>query len=275
MPFLRRLVPALLASATLFLLPLPAHAEEGEEEEGAPEDLQKKIQEQMQKIVRLMRDNEQRLLEAARGGGERPGPVEVKPPDEAQASMAESSMAEPAMGEPAMGDPSMAEPSMADGAGTTPRERGEAIRRSIEELLEGVRRDGQRIPKEIEELIRMIPVRSGQGQGQKPEGDPQQGQTEAEKRNVADRKPEDGAPDSPEKPKDPAKSKEERGGQKPPDGEKGEETTSEVPPWIVTLPPEMRWVKTAADLEKFPEEHRPLLERYLKWQAENPGNRSR
>jgi hypothetical protein len=41
----------------------------------------------------------------------------------------------------------------------------------------------------------------------------------------------------------------------------------------VRLPPEFREVKTAADLEKVPEEYRALLERYLKWQADHPPKR--
>jgi hypothetical protein len=91
-----------------------------------------------------MRENERAILEAAQGSGREPKGVDVTPPE----------------------TPPAPPPPGADGQGTKGRggggppsgEKGESIRRRMEELIEGTGTRGQRIPVELEELVRMIPT---------------------------------------------------------------------------------------------------------------------
>ena len=116
--------------------PRAALAEEGGPDEGSGgnEELERKIKAQMDKILRLMRENEKALLEAASRGGKKPAGVDVTPPD-----------APPAM--------EGAQPS----AGTPPSEGGQ-VRREIDELIRLTTQNGGTIPKELEELVKMIPT---------------------------------------------------------------------------------------------------------------------
>lgn len=98
-----------LAVALLALSPCAARAEEEMDETS------RKVMEQMEKIIRLMRENEQALLTVSAGGQARPRPVEVEPPAPAEAAP------------------------------------------SLEELVRGQRQTSERIPRELEELVRMVP----------------------------------------------------------------------------------------------------------------------
>ncbi len=148
---LSRVVAGLAAAAALSALPLSARADD----EGDAQSLEKQIREQMDKIMRLMRDNEKALLKAASGGAEKPAAVDVKvpvPPEGSSGAAMEG-------GDAAMGDGHSAG---MDGAepdqGSQPGASGHEAKKGIDELLDGVRSNGAKIPKELEELIRMIPT---------------------------------------------------------------------------------------------------------------------
>ena len=128
--------PALLLGLGLLVGPaVPAFADDGGGDEGSS-SVEKEIKDQMDKILKLMRENEKAILDAARGSGKKPEGVEVAPPPQGeQAGMAE-----------------------APPAGTPPPERGEEIRRRMEELEKTTTERGGTIPKELEELVKLIPT---------------------------------------------------------------------------------------------------------------------
>ena len=115
-----------------------ALAEDGEGE-GA-DSVEKKIKEQMDKILKLMRENEGAILAASQGSGKRPAGAKVEAPESPQ----------PPQGGQAPG----AKP---DG-GTTPGARGDEIKKKMEELIRSTQEGGGTIPKELEELVKMIPT---------------------------------------------------------------------------------------------------------------------
>ncbi len=119
--------------------PRVAVAEDGPDPSGAQSD-EEKIKAQMEKILRLMRDNEKALLDASNRGGKKPPGVDVVPPE-----------APPAM---AGGGPEAAKPP----EGGTPPEKGSDVRRAIDELIKLTSEKGGSIPKELEELVKMIPT---------------------------------------------------------------------------------------------------------------------
>jgi hypothetical protein len=117
--------------------PLPsARAEDGPDGEQGAESLEAQIKAQMEKILRLMRDNEKTLLEASVVGGRRPEGVDVQPP------------AGPESGAKGETPP----------AGTTPPPSGEDARRKMEELLKASQQRAGSIPGELENLVKMIPT---------------------------------------------------------------------------------------------------------------------
>lgn len=63
-PFLRRLSAVAAGLALLPFLAAPARAEDGEGGD-SPDAIEAKIKAQMQKIIRLMRENQKALLEAS------------------------------------------------------------------------------------------------------------------------------------------------------------------------------------------------------------------
>ena len=139
---------ALFLAGAGLVIPAPlARAEDGpvgpegsEDDEEKAEDLEAEIKAQMDKILRLLRDNEKALLEASVAGGRRPEGVAVEPPPGSSESAA---MSEP----PPAGTPP---------AGTPPQ--GEEVRRRIEELVRSTQQQGGTIPGELENLVKMIPT---------------------------------------------------------------------------------------------------------------------
>src|SRR5690349_22574580 len=119
-----------------------------------------------------MKENEAALLEASRQGGRRPDGPDVKPPEPPEGTPP-----------PAMGPPEGAPPE----GGGEPGARGQEIRKKLEELVQTTQDKGGSIPKEIEELIKMIPTRSSQSPDQ-PDSDPKKNEGEA--RKPRDQKPE-------------------------------------------------------------------------------------
>jgi hypothetical protein len=120
----------LLAAACASLVCGVAAAEDGEER-GA--DAVSEVRTQAEKVLRLMRENEAALLEASRAGGEAPPAVKVEPPAGAEAKR----------------DPTTPSGSGGDDDAKRRARLDEVVRESVER--------GRSIPKELEELVRMIP----------------------------------------------------------------------------------------------------------------------
>ena len=121
---------AALLALTAFLTP-PAWAEG---EEHGQDQVSKEIQEQMDKIIRLMEENEAALLTLSTGGKARPKPVDVGVP--------------PAEGTNASGS----------GGEGDPQSRGQEAAEKLEELMKQQRSTGGKIPGALEELVRMVPM---------------------------------------------------------------------------------------------------------------------
>ena len=237
---------ALLCAALALAVPSGRAFADGEGEESG-ESIEQKIKAQIEKIIKLMRENEKALLEASRGSGKKPDGVEVKPPDV----------------------PGMESPPPPDG--TAPPLRGDDVRKRLDELLKTSQGSGASIPKELEELVKMIPTRSGQGQGQN-QPDPNPGESGSTKPRDGNRqdKPEDGKdPKGAQKPESPAKKPGDKTAGKPPDGEKSDPLHDDAPPWLVNLPEEYRSMITSGDTEHVPQRYRHLVEAYAKWLADH------
>jgi hypothetical protein len=148
----RRLCAALLAAGLAVGGAGAARAfadDGGEGGDGSADSIAAQIQAQMRKIVKLMRENEGALLTASRGGGGKPAGVPVKPP--------EGEAATP----PRSGDGTGGAPPATGGAGPSagqPGQAGEDAQKRLDELLKASAEEGKVIPKELEELVRMIPT---------------------------------------------------------------------------------------------------------------------
>ena len=238
---------ALLAAALLLAVPAGRAFAEGEE---GGESIEQQVKAQIDKIIKLMRENEKALLDASRGSGKKPDGVEVKPPDTAAMES----------GTPPAGEP--------------PPLRGEEVRKRLDELLKTSQGSGAAIPNELEALVKMIPVTGGQGQGQGQQGEPDpkpgtSGSTEPRDANRPDKPEAAKDPKEASKPENPAQKPGERGSTKPPDGEKSDPTGNDDPPWLVNLPEEYRRMITSGDTEKVPPRYRHLVEDYAKWLADH------
>lgn len=121
-----RLWTALALVGALGLVAAPAYAEE---EEGSQKD---KIQKQMEKIRKLMQENETALLDLSAGVKAKAKDVDVKIPDGQAGRDGEG-----------------------DDAGA---KSGEDARKKIDELLRKQQESGEPIPDEITRLVKMIPL---------------------------------------------------------------------------------------------------------------------
>ena len=117
------------AALTAGVLASPSWAEP----EGEMDEVSAKIKTQMEKIIRLMRENEDALLELSTGRKARPRRVDVEPPVPPESQSAA-------------------------GAGKKPDPSGAEAAREIEKLVREQKRAGERIPIELEELVRMVPL---------------------------------------------------------------------------------------------------------------------
>jgi hypothetical protein len=137
----RFLTPRLLSAALGLLLPaLALSASFAEDGEPPEDDVSAQVKAQMEKIIRLMRENEQALLELSAGRDATPKPVDVEVPEGQEP--------------PPSGSSSGGERGGSQGA---PRG-GEAVRQALEEMIRGQRQSSSGIPGELEELVRMIPT---------------------------------------------------------------------------------------------------------------------
>ncbi len=260
-PLSLRALAGALALAGLALLSTPRRGYAADEGEEGAKSLEEKLKAQMEKVLRLMRENQKALLEAARGSGKQPGPVDVPIPDDAGGMGGRGSDGGMVGGSPPEGG------RPPEGGTPPPGERGEDIRKRMEEILKTSEQRGGAIPKELEELVRMIPRQSGSGQGgpPPPPGSPRkpgdQPKPEDEPKDGEKKDPKDG-------PKDERKPEDQRGNDKPPEGETGPKRNDDTPPWLLELPEEQRRIITGGSIEKVPERYRALVERYQKWLAE-------
>ena len=147
MPFSRTLTALLAAGCLTVAAPYARAADEA-----GPEDPRAKLKAQVEKILKLMRENETALLEASMAGGAAPKGPDVKVPD-----------VPPAPGAP--GAPETPPPSGAGSEGTpsgsgsgSAGTRGEEIRKRLDEIIKGQQSGSNRIPDELAELVRMIPT---------------------------------------------------------------------------------------------------------------------
>lgn len=257
-PLVRHLGTGLLAAG---LLAVPASllaptARAADEPPSGEEDLQAKIQKKMQEILRLMRENGKAILDASQGGGGRPKGVEVTPP--------------PTDGSPPPGStpPPGGTPPPRGKEGTEPGGAGTDVRRRMEDLLKQLSSQGGAgaIPKELEELVRMIPRKSSSSSDgspppesgeRKPGGKPKDPQDDPKKDPSKDPKEN---PERDPKPKD--------GDKPPPDGGKDTPRADDTPPWALELPPEVRTIALNASPESVPERFRAKFIRYQKWLQE-------
>lgn len=125
-----------LALALAAIGATPAYAEDG----ATPEDPMAKLRAQAEKVLKLMRENEDALLKASATGGQAPKGPDVPIPELPPT---------PGAGEPQGG---------AQGGGTQGGAAGEGAKKSMEELIRALSEQGGMIPRELEELMRMIPT---------------------------------------------------------------------------------------------------------------------
>lgn len=236
-----------LAGTGLLLAAAPAAHAEGEE--GGP-SIEEQIKEQMKKVIQLMKENEQAILEASRGSGKKPEGVQVTPP-------------------PDEGSATKPPPEGSTGKkpeGEAPPAKGQDIQKRMDELIKSTQSGGGMIPQELEQLIRMIPKGKCQGCGT-GDGEPQ---SSSRKRDLPNPDDPMGKKDKDGEPKDPRKNPEDaRGGNKPPpESEKEKSRQPEVPSWMAELPEEARRAIIGGDTENVPDRYRGLIERYHKWIAD-------
>lgn len=253
---LRRRLAAFAAVLALAGATLGTAAAQDDDGDESPEAVQQKIKAQMEKILRLMRENQQALLEASLRGGEKPKGPEMVPPDSPDA---------PAMdggggGQAPPPEGSVPPPSGGSGDGSA-GEAGEKAKRAVEELIKTTQATGGAIPGELETLLRMIPTQGGGGGGG---GDPSE---DAERRKEMGEQPDpkDGRK-SPEK--DPSDANPKPGEQPPPEAEKGRPPPDAPPAWWTSLPDSVRQAIVSGRTEDVPPRYRSRIQAYRKWLAE-------
>lgn len=146
------LLPLCLAAGLSF----PAAFALAEGEEGL-DPVSAEVKAQMEKIIRLMRENERALLEISTGGKAQPKTVDVDVPVPPAGS---GSGGEGSGGNAGGSDGGSARPPEGGGSagsgGDSPA--GEDVRRALDELIRGQQEQGASIPGELEELVRMVPT---------------------------------------------------------------------------------------------------------------------
>ena len=147
-----RSLTALLAAGCISLAAPLARADDAP----PPDDLKAQVKAQVEKILKLMKENETALLEASMAGGAAPKGPDVKVPDVPPAPGAPGSPETPPPGAPPPSGAGGAE-GTPSGSGT-PGTRGEEIRKRLDEIIKGQQAGSSRIPEELAELVRMIPT---------------------------------------------------------------------------------------------------------------------
>jgi hypothetical protein len=236
----------------LLLAAAPARAEDDDA------TVRKKIQEQIQKILRLMKENETALLRVSTGASGEPTKPKIDLPAEGQP---------PTEGQP-QGTVPPDERTPEEKARDDEARRAELVRR-IKSLLQGQREASREIPDELAQLVRLIPRRESNDpqdqppQGQQPRPEDQEAR-DARKRleesqKQQSEKPEQGGkdPQSPRDPNDPTRSD--------PNESPGGASGSPTAPWLTALPAEIRDAFANGDFGSVPAPYRDLVRRYLTW----------
>ncbi len=251
---IRSSILALAASVALCAVPATLSAEE----EG-PGAVEKKIKEQMEKILKLMKENEDALLKLSTGKSADPKGVDIEPPVPPEGSPPPSSGGSGSSGSGASGG----------GAGGS---KGDDIRRKLEELLEQ-QRGSSRIPGELEALVRMIPTKKGQGEGQgEPQDQSGKEPNEAEMRDnrQEEQDPKENGGQDPQDPKGPRDPNDPMSNRKPePDAPENPQDPKSGSFWDTQLPAEIREAAAGGKLKMIPVQYRDLVRRYLLWLQKN------
>ena len=150
---LRRAWLPLFAAGCLGFAARPARAEDGPP--SPQDDVRAKIKAQVEKILKLMRENEAALLEASTAGGAAPKGADVKVPDLPPAPT--GTTPPPEGGGNGQGNDG-ASGSQGKGGGSTGPATGEEIRKRLEELINGQQKGAAKIPDELAELVKMVPT---------------------------------------------------------------------------------------------------------------------
>ena len=123
-PLTNWILPALLLGALAVATPAWA-GPQADPEGGGADDIEAQIKAQMDKIIRLMEQNEEALLELSASQKAEPKAVDVKVPDPNEGSSSSA---------------------------------GQSAAEKLEKLVRQQRQSGGTIPGELEELVRMVPL---------------------------------------------------------------------------------------------------------------------
>jgi hypothetical protein len=235
------LVGLLVASAR------PARAEDDDAA------IRAKLKEQIEKILRLMKENEDALLRVSTGLSGTPKKPEIELPPS-------SSEGKP----PPEGGKEDAPPAEDEEA-----QRAEIVRR-IKALLEGQREVSREIPAELKELIRLIPQTESQSPseqppppGQPPRPESQEARDARKQLEEQQRKEEEAAIQAGKEPKSSRDPKDRTS--LDPDDPEGGASPSTVVSWLAGLPPEIRDAFANGDFGSVPAPYRDLIRRYVTW----------
>ncbi len=262
MTWIRPVLWTLTVAVALCLCQGVARAED--EEAGGVEE---KIKQQMEKILKLMRENEEALLKLSTGKAATPKGVDVNvppggspPPSGSSGGGSEGSSG---------GSSGGASGGSSGGEGT-----GGDIRRKLEELIK--RQQGSSIiPGELEKLVKMIPTRKGQGQGQgepkDPSGkEPNDAETRDNRQKEQEQKEKENGGQDPQDPRNPRDPNDPMAKGKPEAEEKPESKDPEGGNyWDAQLPAEIRDAAAGGKLDVIPVQYRDLVRRYLLWLQKN------
>jgi hypothetical protein len=155
---LRRAWFPILAAGCLSLAARPARAEDGPTPQ---EDTRAKVKAQVEKMLKLMRENEAALLEASSAGGNAPKGPDVKVPELPPSPSGQNPQGGGEQGGNGSGANGGTPPSGGSSNGGTPPNggnRGEEIRKRLDELIQGQQQGSGKIPGELETLIEMVPT---------------------------------------------------------------------------------------------------------------------
>jgi hypothetical protein len=147
-----RSLTALLAAGCLFLAAPLARADDAP----PPDDLKAQLKAQVEKILKLMRENEAALLEASTAGGAAPKGPDVKIP-EPPTNPGGTGTPPPSGDKTGSGSAGGANGGGGNGSGTAGT-RGDEIKKKLEELIKGQQQGASKIPDEIANLVKMIPT---------------------------------------------------------------------------------------------------------------------
>jgi hypothetical protein len=155
-----------------------------------------------------------------------------------------------------------------------PPEQGADAARRLRELVEGQRARGERIPRELEELLRMIPPSPGQAGGEAREGDAEGERPQASPRK--ERRPASSAAGEAARTRGVDEHCARAGApQSEPAAADRPAEEDGKPGWDAALPPEIRDALAGGRAELIPARFRGLIEKYNRRLQEEAGMRSK